>query len=218
MVHSAYDTQELLSTATPHQIQALTSHSSATATTLLLGCSDGSLLVYGPPNDPPEPSPSEPSSAYSLRRVVPQFTKRSFLSLQVLHAQELLLSLSESITFHRLPGLETFAVLTKARGANAYCWDDRRGVLCFARQKKVCIFRHDGGRGFVEVKEFGIYDTVKSMAWCGENVCLGIRREYVIMNSSNGALSEVFPCGRLAPPLVVPLPSGELILGKVLIC
>lgn len=67
----------------------------------------------------------------------------------------------------------------------------------------------------MEVKEFGVPDTVKSMSWCGENICLGIRREYMIMNATNGALSDVFPCGRLAPPLVVSLPSGELILGKV---
>ncbi|CAL2273847.1 unnamed protein product [Prunus armeniaca] len=71
-----------------------------------------------------------------------------------------------------------------------------------------------GGRGFVEVKEFGVPDVVKSMSWCGENICIGIRREYMILNSTNGALSEVFPSGRLAPPLVVSLPSGELLLGK----
>ncbi|XP_057955176.1 vacuolar sorting protein 39 isoform X2 [Malania oleifera] len=52
------------------------------------------------------------------------------------------------------------------------------------------------------------------MSWCGENICLGIRREYVILNATNGALSEVFPSGRIAPPLVVSLPSGELLLGK----
>lgn len=68
----------------------------------------------------------------------------------------------------------------------------------------------------MEVKEFGVPDVVKSMSWCGENICLGFRREYVILNASNGALSEVFTSGRLAPPLVVPLPSGELLLGKVL--
>lgn len=74
-----------------------------------------------------------------------------------------------------------------------------------------------GGREFVEVKEFSIPDMVKSISWCGENICLGIRREYMILNSTSGVLSEVFPSGRVAPPLVVPLPSGELLLGKVLL-
>lgn len=142
------------------------------------------------------------------------FSKRPMVAMEASGSRELLLSLSESIAFHRLPNLETIAVITKAKGANAYAWDDRRGFLCFARQKRICIFRHDGGRGFVEVKEFGVPDTVKSMAWCGENICLGIKREYVILNLTNGALSEVFPSGRIAPPLVVCLPSGELLLGK----
>lgn len=71
------------------------------------------------------------------------------------------------------------------------------------------------GRGFVEVKDFGVPDVVKSMSWCGENICLGIRKEYVILNATSGAISEVFTSGRLAPPLVVSLPSGELLLGKV---
>lgn len=71
-----------------------------------------------------------------------------------------------------------------------------------------------GGREFVEVKEFSVPDTVRSMAWCGDNICLGIRREYVIMNSITGALSDIFPSGR-SPPLVVSLPTGQLLLGKV---
>ena len=69
----------------------------------------------------------------------------------------------------------------------------------------------------MEVKDFGVPDTVKSMSWCGENICLGIRKEYMILNTTNGVLSEVFSSGKIAPPLVVALPSGELILGKVLI-
>lgn len=64
------------------------------------------------------------------------------------------------------------------------------------------------------MKEFGVPDILKSMAWCGDNICLGIRREYMIINSITGALTEVFSSGRIAPPLVVPLPSGELLLGK----
>ncbi|CAL4944039.1 unnamed protein product [Urochloa decumbens] len=76
------------------------------------------------------------------------------------------------------------------------------------------LFDLRGGREFVEVKEFGVPDILKSMAWCGDNICLGIRREYMIINSMTGALTEVFSSGRIAPPLVVPLHTGELLLGK----
>ncbi|KAF3508113.1 hypothetical protein F2Q69_00008902 [Brassica cretica] len=78
----------------------------------------------------------------------------------------------------------------------------------------VCLGDLRGG-GFVEVRDFGVPDTVKSISWCGENICLGIRKEYVILNTANGTLSEVFPSGRVSPPLVTSLPSGELLLGKV---
>ncbi|KAL6520051.1 Vam6/Vps39-like protein [Orobanche hederae] len=225
MVHSAYDSFQLISDS-PTRIDAIESYDS----TLLISCSDGSLRIYVPESSDSDPrSPPSPSELYSkslelkkqpyvLERTINGFSKKPMLAMEVLKSRELLLSLSESIAFHRLPNLETMAVLMKAKGANAYSWDERRGFLCFARQKRVCIFRHDeicwGGRGFVEVKEFGVPDAVKSMSWCGENICLGVRREYVILNSTNGALSEVFPSGRIAPPLVVSLSSGELLLGK----
>ncbi|KAH6812688.1 Vacuolar sorting protein 39 [Perilla frutescens var. frutescens] len=221
MVHSAYDSFELLHSSAA-KIDAVESYGH----NLLLSCSDGSLRIYSPESSAGDPRSPPPSSdfyvqspelkkePYVLERTINGFSKKPMLAMEVLKSRELLLSLSESIAFHRLPNFETLAVITKAKGANAYSWDERRGFLCFARQKRVCIFRHDGGRGFVEVKEFGVPDAVKSMSWCGENICLGIRREYVILNSTNGALSEVFPSGRIAPPLVVSLPSGELVLGK----
>ncbi|CAI9118497.1 OLC1v1020075C1 [Oldenlandia corymbosa var. corymbosa] len=220
MVHSAYDSFQLLSDS-PIKIDAIESYGPK----LLLACSDGSLRIYSPessssssdrsPTSPDYHHPQElKKEAYVLDRTINGFSKKPMIAMEVLRSRELLFSLSESIAFHRLPNLETMAVITKAKGANAYSWDDRRGFLCFSRQKRVCIFRHEVGRGFVEVKEFGVPDTVKSMAWCGENICLGIRREYVILNSASGALSEVFPSGRIAPPLVVSLPTGELLLGK----
>ncbi|XVF15757.1 hypothetical protein REPUB_Repub09cG0183600 [Reevesia pubescens] len=214
MVHSAYDSFEFLSDC-PTKIDGIQSYGSK----LLIGCSDGTLRIYGPDSSGADRSPPSDQHAlrkepYALERTVAGFSKKPLLSMEVLQSRELLLSLSESIAFHRLPNLETIAVITKAKGANVYSWDDRRGFLCFARQKRVCFFRHDGGRGFVEVKDFGVPDTVKSMSWCGENICLGIRKEYMILNATNGALTEVFSSGKIAPPLVVALPSGELILGK----
>ncbi|KAG2291256.1 hypothetical protein Bca52824_037925 [Brassica carinata] len=92
-----------------------------------------------------------------------------------------------------------------------------RERVCLGRWSWLPLFLEakEGGRGFVEVRDFGVPDTVKSISWCGENICLGIRKEYVILNTANGTLSEVFPSGRVSPPLVTSLPSGELLLGKV---
>ncbi|KAI5418335.1 vacuolar sorting protein 39 isoform X1 [Lathyrus oleraceus] len=209
MVHSAYDSFELL-TGCPSKIESVESYGSK----ILLGCADGSLLVYAPESTRSATVPEMRKESYALETNLKGFAKKAVVSMQVAESRELLLSLSESIAFHKLSTFEIIAVITKAKGANAFCWDEHRGFLCFARQKRVCIFRHDGGRGFVEVKDFGVPDVVKSMSWCGDNICLGIRKEYVILNATSGAISEVFTSGRLAPPLVVSLPSGELLLGK----
>ncbi|XP_010916252.1 vacuolar sorting protein 39 [Elaeis guineensis] len=216
MVHSAYDSVELLK-GCPARIEAVASYGSK----ILLGCSDGSLRIYAPSSalaagddGPLSPNPGIRREPYILERTVTGFWKRALVAMEASRSRDLLLSLSEWIALHRLPNLETVVAIGKTKGANVFSWDDRRGFLCVGRQKRIGIYRLDGGREFVEVKEFGVPDVVKSMAWCGENICLGIRREYMIMNCTTGALSEVFPSGRIAPPLVVPLPSGELLLGK----
>uniref|UniRef100_A0A7C8Z1A3 CNH domain-containing protein n=1 Tax=Opuntia streptacantha TaxID=393608 RepID=A0A7C8Z1A3_OPUST len=214
MVHSAYDSFQLV-TDSPAKIDAVESYGSK----LFLGCNDGSLRIYVPESSISDglsiPGDSKLlNEPYVHERTINGFSKKQIIAMEAFRSKELLFSLSESIAFHKLPTLETVAVISKARGANVYSWDDRRGFLCFARQKRVSIFRHDGGRGFVEVKEYGVPDTVKSMAWCGENICIGIRKEYMILNASSGALSEVFSSGRMSPPLVVPLPSGGLLLSK----
>ncbi|KAL4582952.1 hypothetical protein LXL04_007514 [Taraxacum kok-saghyz] len=212
MVHTAYDTRELLIDC-PKKINAVEYYGAK----LLLACSDGSLQIYGSESANRSSSYQNlelKKELYVLERNVSGFSKKQVWSMEVLASRELLLSLSESIAIHRLPNLEPVTVISKAKGAGAYSWDDRRGFLCFARQKRVCIFKHDGVRGFVEVKEFAVPDTVRSMSWCGENICVGVRREYTILNATNGTLYEIFPWGRIAPPVVVPFPSGELLLGK----
>lgn len=72
-----------------------------------------------------------------------------------------------------------------------------------------------GNKDFAEVKQLPAPDVVKCMAWVGDSLCLGIKREYVIINISTGASFDVFPCGRHSNPLAVTLPNGELLLGKV---
>lgn len=155
MVHSAYDSFQLVNNSST-RIDAIESYGS----TLLLSCSDGSLRIYCPESSAGDPRSPPPASdfylqslelkkePYVLERTINGFSKKPMLAMEVLKSRELLLSLSESIAFHRLPNFETLAVITKAKGANAYSWDERRGFLCFARQKRVCIFRHDGKQSY----------------------------------------------------------------------
>lgn len=149
MVHNAYDSFQLL-TNCPARIDAVESYNSK----LFAGCYDGSLRIYSPQS--PSSSSELRQDSYVLETTVSGFSKKPIVAMKVLASRELLLSLSESIAFHKLPNLETVAVITKAKGANAYSWDDRRGFLCFSRQKRVCIFKHDG-TNWIESLDFYFY-------------------------------------------------------------
>ena len=144
MVHSAYDSFQLV-TDSPAKIDAVESYGSK----LFLGCNDGSLRIYVPESSISDglsiPGDSKLlNEPYVHERTINGFSKKQIIAMEAFRSKELLFSLSESIAFHKLPTLETVAVISKARGANVYSWDDRRGFLCFARQKRVSIFRHDG--------------------------------------------------------------------------
>lgn len=147
MVHSAYDSFELL-TGCPSKIESIESYGSK----ILLGCADGSLLVYAPESTRSATVPETRKESYGLETNLKGFAKKAVVSMQVAESRELLLSLSESIAFHKLSTFEIIAVITKAKGANAFCWDEHRGFLCFARQKRVCIFRHDGNSLLSQLK------------------------------------------------------------------
>uniref|UniRef100_A0A0E0QRN4 Uncharacterized protein n=1 Tax=Oryza rufipogon TaxID=4529 RepID=A0A0E0QRN4_ORYRU len=47
------------------------------------------------------------------------------------------------VNLHRLPGLETVAIIGKTNGANLFAWDDRRGLLAVGCWKRLTIFRLD---------------------------------------------------------------------------
>ncbi|KAH0915728.1 LOW QUALITY PROTEIN: hypothetical protein HID58_030174 [Brassica napus] len=172
---------------------------------------------------------------YVLETTVSGFSKKPIVSMK-LQESCFCLSLSESIAFHKLPNLETVAVITKAKGANAYSWDDLVSCLPVCLGALSCVLSaclHIGlelcfvslssthwierGRGFVEVRDFGVPDTAKSISWCGDNICLGIRKEYVILNTANGTLSEVFPSSRVSPPLVRLLRSPYPLIQTVVL-
>lgn len=142
MVHTAFDTSQFI-TNSPYKIDAVESYGH----NLLITSSDGCLRIYSPDSvqsDGGYGALELKKEAYVLHKTISGFSKKPVVAMEVVVSRQLLISLSESIAVYRLPNLEIVAVISKAKGANAFSWDDRRGFLCFARQKRVSIFRHDG--------------------------------------------------------------------------
>eukprot|EP00250_Pteridium_aquilinum_P027633 c3535_g1_i1 orf=204-3350(-) len=223
MVHIAYDVKELVK-AYPVKIESVTCWGSR----LLVSCIDGSLRIYTPQSDGADAPQTEDekqdhadpppiikkTDTFSLSKTLIGFSKKPITSMTVVQPKNLLITLSDTVVVHKLPGFETVAYLANSKGASLYAWDEKQGFLCVVKQKRLLIYQHNGGRDFIELKELAAPDIVKCIAWCGESVCLGIRREYVIVNTTTGLAIELFPCGRIAPPFILPLPNGELLLGK----
>lgn len=219
MGRNAYDVKELVK-ACPVKIESVTFWGSR----LLIGCIDGSLRIYTPQSDDSDPSQAEnhadpahtikKTDTFVLNNTLIGFSKKPITSMTVVQPKNLLITLSDAVVIHKLPGFDTVAYLTESKGASLYAWDDKQGLLCVAKQRRLLIYQHNGGRDFIELKELAAPDIVKCIAWCGESVCLGIRREYVIVNTTTGLAVELFPCGRIASPIILPLANGELVLGK----
>jgi hypothetical protein len=67
---------------------------------------------------------------------------------------------------------------------------------------------------FVEMGDFPIADTVRVAAWAGRRLCVGYRKAYVLIDTADGTVTELFPTGKSGTPAAVALPSQELLLGK----
>jgi hypothetical protein len=147
MVHSAYDAVELAA-GVQGRIEAVASHAGkllvATSDSEgFLRSSDCSLRIYSAPSAA-DGGEIRLDGPYTLERQEPRFWRRPPLAMEVSGSRDLLLSLSEWVALHRLPGLETVvAVSSKTKGANAIAWDDRRGLLAVGRQKRLTVFRLD---------------------------------------------------------------------------
>lgn len=46
-------------------------------------------------------------------------------------------------------------------------------------------------RGGVQVKEVPLNDTPRDMAWCGGSMCLGLTKQYVLLDVASGQVTEV---------------------------
>eukprot|EP00897_Mesotaenium_endlicherianum_P007921 jgi/Mesen1/7157/ME000037S06517 len=223
MVHNAFDVVPVLQNCSS-KIES----TGLWGSNLLVGCYDGSFRVYAPDGlDPYRPhfnDSTEPGQQplgknlpdYKLKKSRIGFGKKAISGIEVLQSRSLLITLSDGIYVHTLPELDLVVQLTKSRGSTLYAWEEEYGLLCAVNKRRLLFYRYDGRRAFAELRDMSVPDLVRTLAWCGDVLCVGLqaKREYWFVHPSSGSMTEVFACGKSAPPMAVSVGNGEVLLGK----
>ena len=183
---------------------------------LLIGTHEGVLLIMG-----------EGESKYHIAETQKGFSKnRPIVQLTVLGepgGEQMLVSLTDTITLHRLPTFELVSSLPETKGSNLYCLSSSTPsnapvTLCAAVNKKVLVYWWPGpGQSLIKKKELTLPDRVKSAVFCGESVCLGTKRDYFMVHTGTGEVKELFPVSgktKDGNPVAVVLPTGEMLLAQ----
>uniref|UniRef100_A0A8C6TFQ3 VPS39 subunit of HOPS complex n=1 Tax=Neogobius melanostomus TaxID=47308 RepID=A0A8C6TFQ3_9GOBI len=207
-MHDAYEPVPLLEKL-PLQIDCLT----AWEDWLLVGTKPGHLLLYRIKKDT-----ATNRFEVTLVKSNKNFSKK-IQQLYVVSQYKILVSLLENnIHVHDLLTFQQITVVSKAKGATLFACDfqqtstgEERLRMCVAVKKKLQLY-YWKDREFLELQaDFAAPDFPKSMAWCGNSICVGFKRDYYLIRV---ILKELFPTGKQLEPLVAPLADGKVAVGQ----
>uniref|UniRef100_A0A8C6TDZ0 VPS39 subunit of HOPS complex n=1 Tax=Neogobius melanostomus TaxID=47308 RepID=A0A8C6TDZ0_9GOBI len=215
-MHDAYEPVPLLEKL-PLQIDCLT----AWEDWLLVGTKPGHLLLYRIKKDT-----ATNRFEVTLVKSNKNFSKK-IQQLYVVSQYKILVSLLENnIHVHDLLTFQQITVVSKAKGATLFACDfqvcsgcqtstgEERLRMCVAVKKKLQLY-YWKDREFLELQaDFAAPDFPKSMAWCGNSICVGFKRDYYLIRMEGGVLKELFPTGKQLEPLVAPLADGKVAVGQ----
>eukprot|EP00760_Papus_ankaliazontas_P025032 PhM_4_TR2460/c2_g1_i1/m.15278/K20183/VPS39, VAM6; Vam6/Vps39-like protein vacuolar protein sorting-associated protein 39 len=190
---------------------------------ILLGTSEGSLLVY---TVEAYPGSSEP---YRLKgvdcrpgfaeRLVDKAAKKAILQLVPIPEHDVLLSLVDGYVLqHKLSELTPISVVRNCKGVLQFCVKKEKGhyALAVNVRKKILIYEYVD-REFTFTKEFSVPEPPKTINWAGKNLILGFKKEYDVLDvtSPQGLQTEMFLQGRSQCPVTCNADAlRELILAK----
>ena len=190
---------------------------------VVLGTAEGALVTLSPvPASTRRAAGTGGDGDYQVTSTLDGFAPAGVTQLAVLEDEALLLCLSDGkLTAHSLPGFQPAAApgaasLARARSVNMFHWDPQRGVLCVATKRSLLLYRYDDARADFApgARDLAVPERVQSVGWAGDGLCLGFKREYVMLNIATGAMGEVFPTGRAGTPAAMALPPDELLLVR----
>ncbi|CAI5467576.1 unnamed protein product [Closterium sp. Yama58-4] len=137
-------------------------------------------------------------------------------------AAGVLIALADCVRLAPLPSLEPLTCLPRTAGATSLAWDAEGGVLCVSIKRRVLVLRFDGRSAFKEEREFTCPDAPRLLALPSPTtLCAATPTKYLLHHipppgtaGSGGSWRDMLPCGQVAPPSVVKLPRGEMLVGK----
>eukprot|EP00038_Savillea_parva_P002865 m.118520 g.118520 ORF g.118520 m.118520 type:complete len:956 (+) comp10983_c0_seq4:278-3145(+) len=230
--HKAFDYSPVLEwKALPFQIESLDTFGNR----LLIGTSKGQLLVYNVPH-------RQESGRFKvdLQETKKGFSKKPINQLNVVEEFSVLLSLSDGfVNVHDLTTYQEHGRIERSKGCTVYAIDvqDRMDPsadthrsadtrqqspvslklrLVVVIRRKLIIFEwvHQAVQ-FREVREINLPHTPETVQWAGNNIIVGLKKEYLFANTETGAVTEIFKTGeKNQAPSITRLPGNEFLLGK----
>lgn len=63
-------------------------------------------------------------------------------------------------------------------------------------------------------KELTLPDVAKTAVWCGESLCIAIKKEYTLISYTSGTTKFLLPLENTERPLTLPLPDQQVLLQR----
>lgn len=67
---------------------------------------------------------------------------------------------------------------------------------------------------FREIREFTLPDQPRVVAWAGNSLMVGLKKEYLLVHEDSGEITDIFKTGTNQEPSITRLPNNEFLLGK----
>lgn len=216
-MHEAYEVVNVLDKL-PRQIEAIACHNES----LFIGTKEGQLLVYVVRKT------SKDSAKFdtTVDRTHKSFSKKPITQLEVIPEYHILISLSDGVvSVHDLTVFAPITVVEKTRGAFLFALDLQKEPsengdvqynlrMCVAVKRRLQLY-YWKNRDFHQLQpDLMTPDFPKALAWCGNSLCVGFKREYYLIKVESGLLKELFSTGKQMDPTITRLSNDRLALTR----
>ncbi|KAK7590664.1 hypothetical protein V9T40_002277 [Parthenolecanium corni] len=167
-----------------------------------------------------------------LLRYYKNFCKRAIQQIQAIPQRNLIVILSENTVFvHDLSSANfpLISTMQKTKGANIFYLDIENLTdasltretsficrMCVAVKRKLQLYYWKNNEFLSYADDISISDFPKSIVWCKQSICVGLRNEYILvkLDDKKDPQTELFPAGKNSEPIVIKFDDSTFALVK----